>query len=222
MLRNKFDLQFFAEELALEAISETEVQVETDVTIKADSPPVAEDKTAETNLAVAEQLPNAPETYDKFTVPENYIFTEEHANTFSEIAKGLNLPQKQAQELLDKYVDIQIKQAEAETKAYQAQLDAWQKAVREDKDIGGVKYEESKGIIQKGIDHYFDAEQREMFVSWGIFDHPAIAKVFYDVGRGLSEDNFVFGNSNKSKPQNIDDVDFFSSSFPALAEYYKK
>lgn len=136
----------------------------------------------------------APESYE-FKAPEGTQFDDAVIGAFSEVAKELNLPQDQAQKVLDKMVPvIAARQAEQ----FQAARTEWAEAAKTDKEFGGEKLAENLGTAKKALDALATPELRTLLEESGLGNHPEVIRVFYRAGKAISEDRFVAGQAGKT------------------------
>ena len=136
----------------------------------------------------------APESYE-FKAPEGTQFDDAVIGAFSEVAKELNLPQDQAQKVLDKMAPvIAARQAEQ----FQAARAEWGEAAKTDKEFGGEKLAENLGVAKKALDTFATPELRALLDASGLGNHPEVIRVFYRAGKAISEDRFVAGQAGKT------------------------
>lgn len=136
----------------------------------------------------------APENYE-FKAPEGMQFDDVVIGAFSEVAKDLNLPQDQAQKVLDKMAPvIAARQAEQ----FQAARTEWAEAAKTDKEFGGEKLTENLGTAKKALDALATPELRTLLEESGLGNHPEVIRVFYRAGKAISEDRFVAGQAGKT------------------------
>lgn len=136
----------------------------------------------------------APESYE-FKAPEGTQFDDAVIGAFSEVAKELNLPQDQAQKVLDKMAPvIAARQAEK----FQAARTEWAEAAKTDKEFGGEKLTENLGTAKKALDALATPELRTLLEESGLGNHPEVIRVFYRAGKAISEDRFVSGQAGKT------------------------
>ena len=139
----------------------------------------------------------APEKYADFSLPEGLTIDAERTEEFATVAKELNLTQEQAQKL----VDLQSKMAlESQSKSlldYEKTVNEW---AAESKQILGHDYKEKLALSAKAIDSLLPPEDaktlREFFKVSGLGNHPQLNKLFYAVGKSMSEDSFVTGGAS--------------------------
>ncbi|WP_323026539.1 protease [Castellaniella sp.] len=130
----------------------------------------------------------APEKYE-FQAPEGTeAFDSQVLDAFSAVAKDLNLPQEQAQQILDKMTPvIQARQVEQ----LQAAHDQWIQAAETDKEFGGEKLQENMAVAKKALDTFGSPELRTLLNQSGLGNHPEIIRAFYRAGKAISEDRFI-------------------------------
>lgn len=151
-----------------------------------------EEKNQEEKPEDKEKIQGAPEKYADFSLPEGLAIDAERTAEFSTVAKELNLTQDQAQKL----VDLQSKMAlESQSKAlldYEKTVNEW---AAESKKVLGHDYKEKLALSAKAIDSLLPPEDakelREFFKLSGLGNHPQLNKLFYSLGKSMSEDSFV-------------------------------
>ena len=136
----------------------------------------------------------APESYE-FKAPEGVQFDDTVIGAFSEVAKDLNLPQDQAQKVLDKMAPViaarQLEQIQA------ARVD-WAEAAKADKEFGGENLAENLGMAKKALDTFATPELRALLEESGLGNHPEVIRMFYRTGKAISGDRFVAGQGGKT------------------------
>ena len=131
----------------------------------------------------------APESYE-FKAPEGVQFDDTVIGAFSEVAKDLNLPQEQAQKVLDKMAPVmQARQLEQ----LQAARADWAESAKTDKEFGGEKLAENLGMAKKALDTFATPELRALLNESGLGNHPEVIRMFYRTGKAISEDRVVTG-----------------------------
>lgn len=136
----------------------------------------------------------APESYE-FKAPEGVQFDDTVIGAFSEVAKELNLPQDQAQKVLDKVAPvIQARQLEQ----FETARTEWAETAKADKEFGGEKLAENLGVAKKALDAFATPELRTLLDQSGLGNHPEVIRMFYRAGKAISEDRFVSGQGGKT------------------------
>lgn len=134
-----------------------------------------------------EQSEGAPEKYE-FKAPEGQEFDAEIIDSFSEIAKELDLSQEAAQKLVDKMAP---RIAERQAEQLEVIRNDWAQAAQVDKEFGGDKLNENLGIAKKALDGFGTPELRALLNESGLGNHPEIIRFMYRAGKAISEDSFV-------------------------------
>lgn len=145
------------------------------------------------------QPEGAPENYE-FKAPEGMQFDESVIGAFSEVAKELNLPQDQAQKVLDKMAPVI---AARQIEQIQAASTEWAEAAKTDKEFGGDKLAENLGTAKKALDALATPELRALLEQSGLGNHPEVIRVFYRAGKAISEDRFVGGKQGQQAQQTV-------------------
>ena len=138
----------------------------------------------------------APESYE-FKAPEGVQFDDAVIGAFSEVAKELNLPQDQAQKVLDKMAPVMNARQSEQLEAARAQ---WAEETKADKEFGGEKLNENLATAKKALDTFGTPEFRALLNESGLGNHPEVIRVFYRAGKAISEDRFVSGQAGKTNP----------------------
>ena len=143
----------------------------------------------------------APESYQDFAAPEGLSYDDKFIGTFKDVAKELNLSQKQAQHLLDKCApalfERQIEQIKAVSKS-------WEEKTKADKEIGGANWTRAASDIARVRDMFsVNADGTkdpdiEEFMKTPIGNHPGLLKLLARVGRAFGEADFPRGSVDTS------------------------
>ena len=146
----------------------------------------------------------APEAYE-FKAPEGQQFDPEVMNSFSEIAKELNLPQDAAQKMVDK---VAPKILERQMQALETVRNEWAESARTDKEFGGEKLNDNLVTAKKALDAFGSPELRQLLNESGLGNHPEMIRLMYRAGKAISEDRFVGGTrgGQKSGPKGFNDL----------------
>lgn len=138
----------------------------------------------------------APEKYE-FKTAEGQELDAEAVKAFEPIAKELNLSNEQAQKLVDVYGGkIMPKLVEQQAAQWQQQIEQWAEQVKADKDLGT---DASIGAAQKVMDKFGSPELKQYLNETGLGNHPELVRIFANIGKAMSEDGLVTGNSGGAK-----------------------
>src|SRR6266550_6160401 len=134
------------------------------------------------SLVNAKDEAGAPDKYSDFTVPEGFTLDETVAKEAGDLFKGMNLPQAQAQQLVDFYVAKTREANEAPFKLWADTQEKWINEVKADSQIGS-KLQQVKATISKAIDGLGDpklaSEFREAMDYTGAGNNPAFIRAFF-------------------------------------------
>lgn len=139
----------------------------------------------------------APEKYE-FATPEGMQFDDAVVGAFSEVAKDLNLSQEAAQKILDKVGPVMAAQ---QNEALRAASNEWAEASKTDKEFGGDKLNENLAVAKKAMDQFASPELRALLNESALGNNPEVIRMFYRVGKAISEDGFVVGGNAKNSEQ---------------------
>lgn len=145
--------------------------------------------------------PRAPETYD-LKVAEGVALTPELKTQFEAIARELDLPQADAQKMLDLAPELSkmFTSQLIDTAAKTSQV--WAGEARADAEIGGGGDEKilaaNMSVVAKGRDAFatpgllkllapFDPKENPNGTGFG--NHPEVIRLFLHVGKSIGEDN---------------------------------
>lgn len=119
---------------------------------------------------------------------EGAEYNPEIVSKFSELAGKHKLSQEAAQEILG---EMSKQLNEIQSNAIDALRTQWQDEVRGDKEIGGDKLPETLSVAKKALSQFGDESTLKMLNESGFGDHPGVIKMFYKIGKEISEDSFV-------------------------------
>jgi len=144
----------------------------------------------------AEEPKGAPEAYETFKVPDGFELDPVVAKDFSDLAKTMNLPQAQAQELVDFYVAKTQEAFTAPFKAYKDMQEGWVNEAKDHPELRG-KLDQVKNTVAAAIDGLGDAKLASDFRAamdlTGAGNHPAFIRVFYKLAQAVTEGTHVRG-----------------------------
>lgn len=144
----------------------------------------------------------APEQYEEFKAPEGLSYDDQFMGTFKDVAKELNLSQKQAQHILDKCAPVLAQRQIEQIKAVSEQ---WVERTKTDKEIGGENWTRASSDIARVRDKFgvnadgkMDPDIQE-FMQTPIGNHPGLLKLLARVGRAFGEGDFPRGDAKPEK-----------------------
>ena len=147
-----------------------------------------------TDDSTDEQKPadGAPEAYEAFTAPEGVVLADSVLEAAQQAFKDANLSQEKAQSLIDKLTPaIAQAQQEALDVAIQSQITEWVAAAKADEQIGGDKLAPALANANRVVDTFGSPELRDMLITSGLGNHPAVIKFCDAIFSKISPDTFV-------------------------------
>lgn len=156
-------------------------------------PPVAQPKPAN------EPPPKAPASYT-FKTPDGQDYDPEVSKEFGEIARGLNLGQDKAQEVLNRWAKFAVERQQRQGDTARTQ---WAEQLRADKEFGGDKLSQTISNAEKFFEAFGDPELRQLLKpvsagGEGLGGHPALvrwaARAFQKL---MAEDRVVPGSTGQ-------------------------
>ncbi len=149
--------------------------------------------------------------------PENYEFNSKVADApqeldsevltaFGDVAKELDLPQEDAQKVLNKVAPV-IQERQAKM-LEQVRAD-WANESQSDEEFGGEALTENLNVAKQALDAFGTDAFKSLLQETGFGNHPEIIRFMYRAGKAISEDSYV-GNSEGAMSQGADPKDFNS------------
>ena len=134
--------------------------------------------------------------------PDNYEFNSKVADApqeldsevltaFGDVAKELDLPQEDAQKVLDKVAPV-IQERQAKM-LEQVRAD-WASESQSDEEFGGEALTENLNVAKQALDAFGTDAFKSLLQETGFGNHPEIIRFMYRAGKALSEDSYI-GNS---------------------------
>jgi len=149
----------------------------------------------------------APESYE-FKAAEGRELDSDVTSAFTEVARELNMPQDEAQKVIDKMAPV----LEARTaKMLEAATAEWGNAAKTDKEFGGDKFDESLATATAFLKQFGTPEMSQLLHQSGLGNHPEVIRLFYRAGKSISQDKVVAGKASSSSGS-----DFPTQMFPGM------
>lgn len=142
---------------------------------------------------------DAPIEYTDFKLPDGVTLPDEFKGELTTFAKGLKLPQDQAQAL----IDLGAKQAQEFVRVNEARVaevrQSWVTEAQTDPEFGGEKLAVSLPVAQKALKTFGSEKLTELLNGTGLGNHPEVIRLLYKVGQAIGEDGVVTGNGDGGK-----------------------
>ena len=145
------------------------------------------------------------------TVPEKYAFKppegvevdQSKIEVFGETAKELGLTQKQFQQLVEYDITRSAAALEDMSAQFSERINHWAEETKADKELGGEALDEHLGLAKRAIETFgspqlaklIDAPSATNPDGLGLGNHPEVIRLFYRVGRAISESDLVTGDN---------------------------
>jgi len=131
----------------------------------------------------------APDSYSDFTLPDGFQWDDGRKNEATALFKELNLPQAQAQKLVDAYCKAALDQKNAEEARVMNERKQWRNEV-----MARPDFREQQALATKGMRMVVKTpEQQNLFRGTWLQDCPAIFDMFVSIGKLVAEDTMRVG-----------------------------
>lgn len=153
-----------------------------------------------------EAAPEAP-TYD-YEVPAEMgeVVNQEAVDEFKSWAQKHNLSDEAAREAWQMGLDLQGGIAAQLQEKLTQQADEWMEQTKADEEIGGAKLAQTAAVAKKAMARYATPELKKVLNDSGIGNHPEMVRLFYKIGKSISEDSIVPAQSNSAAEKSTAEV----------------
>ncbi len=135
----------------------------------------------------------APEAYE-FKAPEGVELNPALLGEFEGLARELNMPQNEAQAIVERMTPKIQARMQAQQVEIMAQARAdWLQQIEADAEIGGAAKQASQASAAKALHQFGTPELRVLLKDSGLEAHPEVVRFFSRAGKAISEDSFVSG-----------------------------
>lgn len=194
-------------EAPAKADAKTDAKVEGDKpkpdAAKAQEP--AKDEKAKEGEKPAEAAPPVPVAYDAFKVSDNVKLDEAKVKEFTDIIGPRQLPQEDAQKLVDLFdksaQDLATHMRQEQRKTWNDLNDTWKTETRNDPEIGGNRFQTSLATAKAVIEEFLTPEQQKRYLGHldlnGMSNFPEHIRLLANIGNALNvfEDKIVAPNA---------------------------
>ena len=145
------------------------------------------------------------------TVPEKYAFKppegvevdQSKIDVFGETAKEMGLTQAQFQQLVEYDIKRSAAALQDMSSQFSERINHWAEETKADKELGGESLDANLGLAKQAIDTFgspqlaklIDAPSADNPDGLGLGNHPEVIRLFYRVGRAISESDLVTGDN---------------------------
>lgn len=127
-----------------------------------------------------------PEKYE-LKAPEGMELDSAAVEEFNVWAKERKLSAADAQSA----ADIAIKMAQRQAEQTVATVKAWAEDCKNDKELGGDKFDENRGIAKSAVDTFGSPEFKAILNASGWGNHPEFMRFALKIGKALGDDSVL-------------------------------
>lgn len=135
----------------------------------------------------------APESYADWTLPEGVSLTPELATEIGALAKAHNLPQAEAQKLVDIGAKVAQTQLAAQVETVKTLQAQWAEQAKTDKEFGGEKLAENLGRAKAAMLATSTPQLQTLLENSGLAHHPDVIRHFLKIAPAVLPDTHVPG-----------------------------
>mgnify|MGYP000259680630 CR=1 FL=1 len=142
------------------------------------------------------------------TPPETYVLdlpdypgSPEELQFVTEMAQKSGLPAEAASTFLQRAANYQ-------QILHEKTVEAWAEASRNDPELGGAQFDANLAVAKRGYNMFASDELKGILEETGYGNHPAVLRLFHQIGKLLGEDNIVGGGRSRQQTAQ----DFYSQS----------
>lgn len=150
----------------------------------------------------------APDKYE-FKAPPGVALSDAVTTEFSAMAKELGLSQDAAQKFLDRIAPkLAEGNANAISEAMKSTVNKWAEQSKADAEFGGEKLTENVAVATKAVERFASPALRALLGPYhreknpngtGLGNHPEVVRLFWKMGKAISEDKVVPGTTDPGK-----------------------
>ena len=136
----------------------------------------------------AEAAAQVPESYEAFTDAQGNPVSNDDFKGFTEAAKSVGLSQENAQKMFTAMYGEADNYVRRRTQEFAAQ---WAEQSKADPEFGGANFNQNMGQIATAYKQFATPELKQLLDASGLGNHPEVMRLFYRVGKALSQDTGV-------------------------------
>ncbi len=184
------------------ATSEVVVEPQPQPAEVGEAPKATETPPAAPEVKPDEAPPGAPETYELKRATDSGL--DLGLDDFETNARELNLTNEGAQTILDTAVLMIQKATDEKLQGHRAE---WTETAKNDKEFGGVAFETSLELANKAVKQFASPKLITLLDESGFSNHPESVRMFWKIGKAISEDVLLSGGPRGGVPEDIRDKD---------------
>lgn len=142
----------------------------------------------------------APEKYADFKDADGKTIPADSLGEFTSVAKELGLSQAKAQKLVSTMKPAVQKYMDTSTEKFGKE---WAAEAKADKEYGGDNFAANMGIAAAAYRQFATPALRQMLEATRLGNHPEVIRMFYRIGKAMSQDTGVAGSGAPSPKRRI-------------------
>jgi hypothetical protein len=156
------------------------------------STPEAENKPAESEAPPPE--PVEPLTAEDITIPEGLIVSDELRDDFLSVLNAEMTPKERAQALIDLQAKVAEQASETASQQFADQQRQWQDEVKNDPELGGVKFTQTLSGIQRLVDQFGNEDFVNVMAMTGAGNNIHVVRFFHQIAQRMNEGGPISGS----------------------------
>lgn len=205
-----------ADEQQLESVAEEAMDSIADEAPEEAPAEGAESAPKETPETPAEGAESAPEGQQDAQKPAQEDYTLEagegfdvpadNMKSFTEACKKAGLTKTQAEAMLSWHRDFAGDVSKAQAQQESAMLQAWQKQIMDDPEVGGSNWKAAVADSRRALAHFdTDGSLRQLLKQTHADYNPAVVRCIARIGRAMREDNFITSKGGGTSAKALED-----------------
>ena len=206
-----------ADEMTMESVADTPVEsIADDAPVEASesAQDAQEGAGAEQSAQAGEGAPEGQQDAQKQDAPEDYSFEptddfqvpKENLDSFTQACKEAHLTKAQAEAMLNWHKSFAGDVSKLQEQQQTAQIQAWQKEILQDPEIGGQHWKAAVADSRKALNAFdADGRLRTLLKQMHADYHPDVVRVIARVGRAMGEDKFVTSKGSGTDVRALED-----------------
>lgn len=146
-----------------------------------------------------------PEKYD-LKLPEGSLLDAKAIEEISSFAKEKGLSNEQAQAILERENGAVSNFASKQQQDLKEKPTAWLSEAQSDKEIGGEAFAKNAEVAKRVVDKFGSEAFKKTLNDTGLGNHPELVRVFYRIGKMMSDDQFIVPGAQTGAKKSIEDV----------------
>jgi hypothetical protein len=148
----------------------------------------------------------------KLELPKDSPLTADDLKALTDLATKAGLKQDAAAELLASQAKLLTDYQARQEAAHQAQVEAWDKSLADDKEIGGANLRANLDAGRRALEK-FGPELIPFLRESGFNSNPDVVKFIVRIGKAMAEDRIATGQTGTGGTRPITAEEFYSTTY---------